>query len=51
MKKIYCKKCKREIEPLDVFPNGLCVNCNWKILEKKPLSEIPMPDFKKTIKI
>jgi hypothetical protein len=22
-----CSKCEREITPLEVFPNGLCVEC------------------------
>ena len=28
MKKYNCTRCKREIEELEIFPEGLCVTCH-----------------------
>lgn len=45
-----CKKCKSEMDKLEVFPGDICVNCWERKMSKVPLEKIPMPDFTKTIR-
>lgn len=42
-----CKKCKRNIDPLEVFSGGLCVNCyeNQFDQELKKTGIMPKPNF------
>ena len=35
--KTKCAKCGTEIDPLEVFPRGLCLKCHARIEDKKPL--------------
>ena len=43
-----CSKCKKNIHPLEVFPNNLCVDCHEKKFnaELKKTGILPKPDFR-----
>ena len=45
----FCEKCNNEIEKFCEFPNGLCQNCYYAIMEKIPLEQLEKPDFVKSI--
>jgi len=49
--KIKCSKCNKKIDPLEVFPNTLCVDCYEKILDNdfKKTGILEKPDFIKCI--
>ena len=44
-----CKNCKKHLEPIDIFPNGLCQSCYEKIMDKIPIEKLDKPDFIKAI--
>jgi hypothetical protein len=48
--KVKCKTCKKDIDPLDVFPKGNCLECHAAIWDRVPVSEIPKPDFTKVFR-
>lgn len=50
-KKTECKKCKKDIHKLEVFSNGLCVDCYEKQYNKnlKKTGKMPKPNFKECI--
>jgi hypothetical protein len=42
---VACKKCGKEIDPLSVFPGGICLECHAAVWDKVPLDRMPPPDF------
>lgn len=49
---IKCSKCKKNIDPLEVFPNGLCVDCYEKQFNEqvKRTGKLPKPDFLRALR-
>jgi len=43
-----CKKCGKNIDPLEVFSGGICVDCYEKKFNKEILKTgiLPKPDFR-----
>lgn len=42
MTKLTCRKCGAEIDPLAVFPGGICLKCHAEKVDKLPPEP---PDF------
>ena len=42
-----CSKCGKRIDPLEVFPNNVCIDCHEKKFnaELKKTGILPKPDF------
>lgn len=51
MEKVKCKRCFKEIDSLEVFPQGLCLGCYEKDFNKEieKTGKLPKPNFLNTI--
>ena len=47
-----CKKCGIKIQPLELFPGEICIDCHEKQFNKrlKEIGILPKPDFLKVFK-
>jgi len=45
---IICNKCGKKIDPLEVFPGGICVDCHEEMFDREleRTGILPKPDFK-----
>jgi hypothetical protein len=49
-----CKKCKKMIDPLAVFPGGICLDCHAKKFDAQVRANggiLPRPDFVSTLNL
>ena len=49
---VKCKNCGKMIDPLEIFPNNLCVDCHEKKFneELKKTGILPKPNFMRGLK-
>jgi len=53
-KNIICRKCSKNIDPLEVFPGKICLDCHAKKFEdqvRRNGNRLPKPNFTKAISI
>jgi autonomous glycyl radical cofactor GrcA len=48
--KTNCKKCKKQVEAMDLFSGGICLDC-YKVAFDKLTPEQQRPDFVRTLTI